>query len=204
MVISCDTDESSKFKNLVNERLGDKYVVKQLASFNPRVKVVGISEKLEDEVLLNYIKVQNKSLISATSECKLVNLKPVRKNHRIYQAILQVDKSTYDRMLNCGKLFVGYDYCSIYDAIDIRRCFKCCGFHHVANQCTNNTHICPKCSGNHTLKECNADFVKCTLCMKLKSSLNKDINVNHAVWDLNCTVYKQALQKFRSNVLGTE
>lgn len=205
LIISCDDEVSSKFSDLAQEKLGDKYEVKKLTALNPRVKIVGISDKFEENVLLNYIKQQNKSLFSENSQCQLVTFQPLRKNNRIYQAILQVDITTYNKLMECGKVFVGYSYCSIYDAIDLRRCFKCCGFHHIANHCSKTTPTCPKCSDGHTIKECTSNVLKCTLCAHYKNASKDNIEVDHVAWDREkCVVFKQTYKKFRTNILGIE
>ena len=202
VVVYCENgEESVKFEELARGKLGDKYDVKQLATLNPRLKVVGMSEKFEDNVLLEYIMKQNKHLFGANSQCKIINITTLRKNRNIYQAILQLDKLTYNKVLNCGKLFIGYDYCSVFDAIDLRRCFKCCGFHHLANHCSLDKHICPRCSEFHSVKECKSDVFKCVHCSKLDKSLQ--ISTAHAVWDPNCHVYKETLKKFKADILGT-
>lgn len=204
VVVSCgDGDESAKFKELAKEKLGDKYDAKQLPTLNPRVKVVGMSEEFEEQILLDYIKKQNNHLFVTNSICQIVNVAPLRKNRKVYQATLQLDKVTYNKILTCGKLFVGYDYCSVYDAVDLRRCYKCCGFHHIASKCTLDRPICPKCSEFHSVKDCKAELLKCVHCSKLKTTQDLDINTDHAVWDQNCHVYKETLKKFKANIMGS-
>lgn len=136
------------------------------------------------------------------SVCDLVYVKPLRNNNQIYQALIQVDIETYNRIIDKGKIFVGYDYCSVYDAIDVKRCYKCCGFHHIANKCIKDTPVCPKCSGNHFLKECTATDLKCVHCSNLNSTQNMNIDTQHAVWDPKCHVYKEIQSKMKAKVLG--
>lgn len=205
IVISCNSgNESDKFKDLANHKLGDKYDVKQLPSLNPRVKVVGFSEKIDGAVLLNYIKSQNKQCFSEDSVCQLINIYSLKKNKNLFQALIQVDRITYQKIMTSGKLFVGYDYCSVFDGIAVRRCFNCCGFHHVANQCLVNAPICPKCSESHVVNECKSTTLKCVNCFKLKNTLNANIQTDHAAWDLKCHVYKETLKRFKANILGNE
>lgn len=108
IVISCNSGkESNKFKELASSKLGDKYDVIQLPSLNPRIKVVGISEKTDEAVLMDYIKIQNQQCFTEDSVCKVINIFPLKKNKNLFQAIIQVDKITYGKVMSSGKLFVG-------------------------------------------------------------------------------------------------
>lgn len=206
--VSCsNSSECTKFKELAGSTLSDKYEVKEIVSLNPRIKIVGLSEKFDPDLLTNYIKNQNKQLISSSSELKYLNLTPLRKNQNMYQASYQVDRTTYGRIMAEGKLFVGYDYCTVFNAIELRRCFKCSGFHHFANKCTSNEFICPRCAQNHPVKECKSEVLCCINCYNLKKkkdSKHADIDFSHAVWDSKCYAYRQNLDSFISNILETQ
>lgn len=202
LVIRCDKDESTKFKELASANLGEKYEVKELSTLKPRVKIVGISENLEPETLLKYIKHQNKAIIVEDSVCDIVWIKPLRKNNRLYQAMLQTDITTYHNLIGAGKIFVGYDYCSVYDGIELQRCYKCCNFYHLAKDCNRESHTCPKCAGSHTIDKCESNAFKCILCSNLQTANhNKVIDINHAVWDRNCHIYQEHLAKLKNNIL---
>lgn len=206
LVIGCsNVGDSTKLKSLVDDRLGDKYEAKQVANLNPRIRLVGISEKLDEDVLVNYLKFQNNDIFNVNTCLKIVSVTPLRKNKNLYQAMLQVDVLTYNKILNNGYLIAGYDYCSVYDGIDLRRCYKCCGFHHLSKQCSKVSSVCPRCSEGHPLKDCKSKNLKCFNCLNAAESTEiNNLNVNHAVWDPDCKVYKDALSKFRSHILGKQ
>lgn len=68
IIISCSNSNTcDKFKDLANNMLSNKYDVKEVASLHPRIKIVGISEKLGNNILTSYIKNQNKSSFSDAS-----------------------------------------------------------------------------------------------------------------------------------------
>lgn len=100
-----------------------------------------------------------------------------------------------------GKLFIGYDYCDVYDSIDIRRCFKCNGFNHFSSHCSIAKHICPRCGEEHPVNDCKAQTLKCINCVKLQAS-NKDssLDTNHAAWDNRCPIYSQKLTEFKTKM----
>lgn len=203
VVIHCNKSESEKFKQLATSKLGDKYEVKQLPTLHPRVKIVGMSEKYDAEVLIKFIKLQNKNVVDDTSVCSVINIECLRKNSRIYQALIQVDIATYGRLMDHGKLFVGYDYCTIYDGIGLKRCYKCCNFNHIAKNCHEVLPSCPKCAGSHYLKECKSNDLKCILCSNFQAAHGTlNVDSNHACFDNKCPVYTEALKRYKHNILG--
>ena len=126
---------------------------------------------------------------------------PTKKNVKIYQAVLQVDQASYDIVMKTGGVFIGYDYCYAYDAIDIMRCYNCNGFNHSSKTCRQNK-SCPKCGVteklNHSVAECTAETLKCINCVKLlKTDSTQEININHAAWDHRCPVYLSAVDQFK-------
>lgn len=157
-----------------------------------------------NDVLLNYIKSQNKHIFNAQGVCKIISNVPLRKKNDMYQAIIQTDRITYKNIMEQGKLFVGYDYCSVFDAIELRRCFKCCGYHHHSSRCASKVEICPRCAQNHKVADCKSDVLYCINCHNLKKNNDCDIDLNHASWDNRCHVYNLTLEKFKINILGSQ
>ncbi|CAH0561711.1 unnamed protein product [Brassicogethes aeneus] len=101
VVVCCKDDvDSNKFKELATSNLSNDYEIKEVSTLNPRVKVVGMTEKLEEEELSDLIIAQNKNQINNSTNCKLISISPTRKNCNVYQAILQVDIITYHKLIN--------------------------------------------------------------------------------------------------------
>lgn len=204
IVIGCTNEkEASKLKEVAKGKLAEKYEIRDAKNLNPRIRLVGISEKLEESELVEFVKYQNKSLFSENSECKLIKLWPTRKNSNVFQAILQVDVITYNNLMSGGdgKLFVGYDYCDVYDSIELRRCFKCNGFNHHSNRCTVQQYSCPRCAEDHQVKDCKAVDLKCVNCLKLnKKDKELHVDVNHAAWDTRCFVYNHKVKEYKAKI----
>lgn len=200
VLIGCrDKEDNEKLKNIAEAKLSDSYVVKEFRGINPRIRVVGITEKYEEDELVEYIKKSNVDLFSLNIDCKLIKFIPTKKNKDIFQATLEVDRNTYDRVIKAGNLFIGYDNCAVFDAIDILRCFTCNEYHHLSRSC-NKSVPCPKCSGNHEVSTCKSDILCCSNCLKLKN-----VATDHAVWDGNkCTAYIRAREKLRNDILAVK
>ena len=64
---------------------------------------------------------------------------------------------------------------------------KCSGLNHVVKSCSNSKIVCPKCSLEHTVKECpSISLPKCMNCVNAGLDEN-----NHLAWDkTKCTIYQ--------------
>lgn len=210
IVVSCKNDtETKKFKDLAAQKLSQNYEIKEVANPRPRIKIAGISEKFDSESdIADLMKSQNGSIFGEDAECTVLRVWPTKRNTNIYQAIIQLDNVTYTKVMNSGDnyLFVGYDCCQVYDAVDLYRCYKCSGFDHAANTCQRKK-ACPVCSLEHELKDCTPGATKkCINCLHLKGnkSDNNDIDCAHAVWDPECRVYKHKLQRYKAKIFGRQ
>lgn len=204
VVINCaDSGESDKFRKMASDKLAANYEIKEVASLLPRIKIVGLSEKFEADELISCLRLQNNTVILPDSECKFLTLKSLRKREDVFQATMQVDRQTYGRVLASGRLFVGYDNCAVYDAIEVKRCYRCSKFGHFSKECRQRV-VCPKCSENHNVKECKSTQEKCVNCVEVNNKLGLGFDVNHAAWDGQCPAYLRILAGVRSDILGTK
>lgn len=175
--------------------------MKAVHGVSPRIRIAGISEVYSENTLLDYIRRLNPTVFSVDSKCTLLKFQSIKKKKESFQAVLQIDKVTYDRAIKRGYLLVGYDSCKVSDAIEVFRCFKCNEFEHSSRSCSSPL-CCPRCSGSHEVKQCQSLTLSCSNCKKLHV---KDINVaiDHAAWDTSrCCAYIQACEKLRSDVLS--
>lgn len=85
-----------------------------------------------------------------------------KKQPNICQALIQIDIFLYDKIVKAGNLFVGFDSCKVYDAIEVNRCFNCNEYHHFSSKCSKLI-----CSGNHDLKQCTSEKRCGSNCAKL-------------------------------------
>jgi hypothetical protein len=204
VIITCDnSDDSNKIKEMISNNLPN-YTFKQLSTLNPKIRISSIDDSIKQEQLLHYVVNQNKSLFGTNYTCKLIKFCKQRNNASRFQAVLEVDVKSYKSILDSGKLLIGYSYCRVWDAVDIRRCFNCSRFHHLSKHCFQSEPTCPKCSQNHLLKNCSATNLTCINCTSLKAK-HPDIDVNHAAWDTsNCTAYKTQLGILRDRMLNNK
>ncbi|CAH1994989.1 unnamed protein product, partial [Acanthoscelides obtectus] len=202
ILIGCKSkEENQKLKAIVQEKLSDSYVIREITGINPRFRLVGMSDKYSDDKLRHLLLKGNTDTFEDDFECKIVKHFPTKKDPSVYQAIVQVDRSSYEKIVKAGYLFVGYDSCAVYDAIDVYRCFKCNEFRHSSSKCKSAV-VCPLCSENHEVKHCKSQTRKCSNCMKLKQK-DGSVQTDHAVWDkLKCKAYNEALDRLRHDLLS--
>ncbi len=168
---------------------------------------MGLKQIYTEDEIIEYVEhaIRNNSDdINLNSECSFVKLWPTKKNSKIYQVILQLDRKSYDYLMNAGGLFIGYDHCSVYDAVEVLRCFNCNGFHHSSKNC-KNAKSCPKCGMHdkldHAAADCTSTDLKCINCLSVIAKENLDLDANHAAWDVTCPVYMKAVEKFKKDLL---
>lgn len=201
VAVRCESND--KFSELLTLKMNNSYDIKVVNPANPRIRISGLSDKLDDDTLLKMLKLQNKCIFDTDHFIKLISVHPLRKNGNLFQATFEVDPNTYQRLFEQAHVLIGYDYCKVYDATEIKRCFKCSGFHHYANKCDAEAPTCPKCAENHVLSECKSSFLKCIHCSNYNSrGPTHKVKTNHAVWDKSCFTYKLALDNFKHNILN--
>lgn len=201
LIISCSsTEQTSKFKKQAEQKLSTNYEIREIKPIHPRIRLVGISGELDPETLREYILKQNCELFSDDSECKIIKTWSTKKNNNLFQATLQLDITSYNKVMNNGYLIVGLDVCRVYDAVNILRCFNCNAYNHSRINCNKDV-TCPRCAASHSLDKCNADKLKCINCVSLNASKNLNLSTEHAAWDHNeCSVYLNAVAKLKTDL----
>jgi hypothetical protein len=152
VVVQChDKDNIEDCKKKIEEQLGDDYSVSVPESRSPIVKIVGVSELTSEAILIKRIKSQN-DFIGSDAKIEVMEFK--QKNDKIFASV-KCDGDTFDKIMNNGRIIVGWDRCRVYEHFQIVRCFKCSGYRHIAKECRNKV-ACPKCAGAHELSKCES------------------------------------------------
>lgn len=201
ILIGCnDSKDASKFKQMAKQKLSTNYEIKEPRKGYFKIKIVGMIEKYSNDDLVKFIRHQNE-LFSESNEVSVSKIWSTKSNKNLYQAILNVDAESYCKILNQGYIFVNYDVCMVYDAIELKICYKCSGFNHYEKTCASKKLVCPKCSGSHNVRDCPEDAVpKCINCVNARVT-----DCNHHVWDkVNCTVYKKKLLHYKDSLFGNK
>jgi hypothetical protein len=134
-----------RFKKLALEKLSDKYDIRELKGVHPRLKTVGMTERYEEAELSGILEHVLLVALKSDTSCKLIKYWPTKRNRDIFQAVVQVDRATYDKLIAAGSVFIGYDHCYVFDAVEILRCYNCNEFQHSSKNCKQKR-SCPKCA----------------------------------------------------------
>lgn len=185
-----DIEEIKKYAEV---QMGNKYSVKITELKKPRIKVVGMSEKLEVEDIVKKIKVQNTTLNDADITVLQIY------GNRCYNAILEIDSVHFNKIMSSKRINIGWDRCIVYEHFLIRKCFKCNGYNHKYADCTNKV-SCKKCSGEHDIKDCDSEIVKCINCSSVNKKLNLNFDTNHKAHSVECKVMERHIENERKRV----
>lgn len=97
-------------------------------------------------------------------------------------------------MLNKEKINIGWRKCFVFDYYNVKRCYKCWGYYHIAKNCTRQE-TCFKCAGNHKASDCTTTKKRCVNCMHKIKMYNLKINDEHEAMSVKCPTYIRALEE---------
>lgn len=203
VVLGC-SEGISELQKLAEDELSSKYDVYRLKSVHPQIRIVGMSECYDNETLIHFLLKQNSDIFSANSKVNVIRSWSTKKKGNVFQALLQVDMHTFNLVASRGHVLIGFDSCTVFEALEIPRCFKCNKFFHTKKYCKNQV-SCPICSLEHEVANCpDVNKHNCSNCSNLKQTLKIDLNTNHAAWNYDsCFAYKRAIDKLKSDLFGT-
>lgn len=105
--------------------------------------------------------------------------------------------------MKCGSAFVGYNSCLVNDAIEVIRCYRCSRYNHSSKNCKASL-CCPRCAGDHEVKDCEATALSCINCVTLAKSGGKVLDSAHAAWDSRCRAHAEFRDKLRESLLSIQ
>lgn len=195
VVINCENyDSVKKLHQIAAQKLGDRYDIHIPVTRNPKIKIFDITEKFSDYELIDEIKRQNEYL--KDGELKVIKIYE-NKRHNNFGAIVEIDRSSFNKMKVTNKVNIGWNRCSIEECVTIKRCFKCCGFNHNSVDCKNKI-ACIKCGNEHISKDCDTGIIRCINCVSVNRKFNTQHNVSHPAFSKNCPIY---LKKVKSSAV---
>lgn len=174
--------------------------VKEGESRNPKIKIIGIEEQVEEKSIIGQIKKQNEFI--SGSEMKLIKINKDVRNK--FNVIIELDNKSYTKIMKEGKLNVFWNRCRVVNHVGIMRCYKCNGYNHTKEKCKSST-ACGKCSGEHETKDCDSNVKMCINCKTLSKKFNLELDLDHYVWEYKCEVLRRKTRALSERIdYGTE
>lgn len=196
ITIECNNSNIENVRAQTEAALGSDYEVKIPQKLRPRIKAIGIHTRCTPEEMKNFIYCQN-PIVRKDSFVEIIQIRETRLKNG-FTAIIELDGRTYSDVLNIGKLNIKWDRCSVFENVNVRRCFNCSGYFHGFEKCTFPK-ACSKCSEDHDVRDCTNGIYSCINCKKANEKLNLNLDFNHPAWSDECQVYKRnAESKIRS------
>lgn len=200
VILQCsNATETMKVKQIVHEKLGDEYEVLLPAVKDPRLRITNIDSQIADESVIEELKLNNENIRDI--EMKLVAV--ISKKFRgttTKEAIVEVKSTVYKKLLEIGELNLPWRECRIIEHLYLKRCFKCCGFSHIAGQCKQTTQSCSKCAGNHKLDDCKSKKLCCVNCKAANESSKMNLKTNHHAYSKECSILQRRLVVLRNKI----
>jgi len=205
IILGCESEkEMAKLRDTVREKLGEDCKIAEPRGSKPKLKVVKVGEEelLDDETLIDTIKKQNK--IEEKLYIKIVKRLVRGSSDDDTRAgggrkedgslILEVDVLTHELLLRREKINIGWRKCLVFEHYNIKRCFKCWGYYHIAKNCKREE-TCQKCAGKHKISDCKATKMRCVNCMHKIKAYNLKINDEHNALSRQCPTLIRALEE---------
>lgn len=207
VVVGCeDKRQADKLKKKVTKDLDEKYIIQTLMKKKLKIRIFRIfdvdKEDSENEQdFWGKIEEQNGFRKDSTSG-KIIH-KSANEKTKKTTIIAEVNDETREKLLELGKVKIGWKICKVQEYIGILRYYKCCGFYHFAKDC-NKKETCGNWAGQHTTKECRSQEKKRANCEdKIKNFKIKNLNSNHSAYDNNCPCYKREIEKQKSKIYSS-
>lgn len=101
-------------------------------------------------------------------------------------------------MINSEKerIFIGHQYCKIYDDLNIKPCIKCGIFGNNPKKCTNEVVVCLLSAKDHTSIKCSKNNYNFVNCIYSNLKYGTQYKTSHPAFDYhNCTTLKNKIKK---------
>lgn len=201
VVVGCESKlQADKLREKVAKNLGEKYVVKEPKIRKLKLKIFDIEKEDCDSEEDFWSKVEEQNeCVQEGVRGKIIH-KTVNRKSRGVTLIVEVDAETRKRLLDIGRMKIGWRMCRVQDYVGILRCFKCCGYFHFAKDCVKKE-ACGLCAGQHMTRDCNSVVRKCVNCEdKIKKMKIRDLKSDHSAYDNNCPCLKKELEMYKSKI----
>lgn len=193
VIIYCQSSEQQEeVKKSIEKTIGNEYEVDLRSPLSPKIKIYGITEEMEKSEIEALLKRQNGFI--AQGDIEVLKVVKDWKEKDTFNAIVQVDATSFDRLMEKKKVLLNWDSCAVKEHLSIVRCHKCSGFNHKKEDCRNEQ-ACGYCSKSHESTCCDAETYACINCIVANEKYALNLDTNHHVWSAKCDILKKKLER---------
>ena len=194
------TTKEDMTKIIQNEKLkAAGLVAGPVAKKRPQIIIYDVPKEISDNNLLSSLRRQNlEGMDKETVKDGVVILhKKVNKDSETSNYIVEAKTEIRNKLINQGRVFIGWHSLRVRDYINVSRCYKCQDYGHVSKHCRATCDICGHCgTEGHTYNTCpnkNKD-PKCINCKK------RGREHEHSTRSRVCPSYSIALENHISRI----
>lgn len=199
VVVRCnDRKFVDSIKHKLAGNLDANLVIAPPKTVDPEIKIVGIHDFENNDKFIENIRLQNSS-VTDSSKFEIARSYEVRdridkSKNKYHTVIVRTDYVTYRNIMHDGKLKHMWDACSVYEYLTPKRCYRCNNYGHIKDNCDKPKPSCPKCAGEHEIKDCTSNVIQCSNCLLSNAEKKLNLPVDHFVWSSNCPTLNHAIQ----------
>ena len=195
VIILQDAAAKDRLAANLRETIGERDISTP-ATRSPTIRVTGMDENLTTQAIFTSAKELNaeRGIEINDTNFKVLFVRPHAKNAEKFQATIRVSNELRAMIQHReDKIYVGMNFCPVYDHFHVKRCNLCQGYNHYKEGCTKAA-VCGKCAGAHQTDTCAATNFKCVHCVA------NEHDHDHTTSDLKCKSYKAAQNKLEKSI----
>ncbi|XP_039968625.1 uncharacterized protein LOC120780409 [Bactrocera tryoni] len=183
------TGSTKEYREEIVKILGDQAQIRSLTQ-EITVEVRDLDDITTKEDIAQAIRSEFEELRLFSVEC----IKSIRHAYAGTQkAIISLHAQEAKHLLAAQKIKIGWSICRIREKAQLKKCFRCFEYGHVAKACSNpedRSKCCIKCGEEgHFAKDC-VNNPSCKACKHSGST-----NIDHQIGSRKCPIYTAALKK---------
>ena len=212
ITVVCETEEvRNQLKDLVTSKNED-IMISTPREIRHAATIVGLPQEYDKEEVLEMLVKQNGYIRKFAMNNKIDDhirvhiVKPLKNNENRYQIFCDLSSVLREGFHQYNdKLTLGLSSCKVYDRYNVKRCYNCQNFGHIAKDCpTKETPVCGKCSEEHNTIDCQTPNPRCINCVR-----NNCEDLHHPTSSIQCPSLvkereqlKKKLDNARLNVMS--
>lgn len=206
VIIRCKDEKSTEeIKKTVEKKMSKNYETKIPIPKKPRLKIVGVDNPPKTLAEIKQMLLDdNEEIFNSENDLEVLSVIEIKRgeNNNYSNVIIEINGAVYKKIMSTENPRLNFDWnkCKVFDAINVKRCYKCCSFSHMASECESDI-VCFKCGLNHKSSGCKSQIEKCINCVKSKSKLrNTQVDISHNAMSKACPIYQKIVNRRKRSI----